>query len=142
MAGVLGVVLEEPRLAILIVAGALFMVFVVSLVVRRRGLAIAIGAVLTFLTVTPKENFVVELPFVAAEMAIMMTLLFRFGLLAAVMELWLTFVILNIPHTLDPSRYYFGYGIFSLGIVLGFAIYGFRTSLGAQKALGDLVPDE
>lgn len=140
--GLLGVALEQPRAAVLIGEGALFMVFLVATVVRRRGVAIAIVVLFVLLPITPRENLAVELPFVIVDTLVLMVLLFRFGLLATVMELWCTWALLKLPLTLDPSRFYFGYGMLGIVIVLGLATYAFHTSLGGQKAFGGLALEE
>jgi eukaryotic-like serine/threonine-protein kinase len=140
--GLVGVLLEQPRTAVLIGQGALFLVFLVAIIVRRRGVAIAIVGFILLLTLTPKENAAVELPFVIVDNLVLLVLLFRFGLLAAVTSLCATWAVMFLPLTLDPSRWYFGYGMLGVAIVLGLAIYGFHTSLGGQKALGRLALED
>jgi hypothetical protein len=75
-------------------------------------------------------------------MVVLMVLLSRFGLLAVVIEMFVTQLLMRFPLTLDPSRWYFGHGMLAVAIVLGLAIYGFHTSLGGQKALGGLALEE
>jgi serine/threonine-protein kinase len=142
MGGLIGQLLEQPLFAIWVGEGILFMVFLVAVVVRRRGAAIAIGGLVVLLTGFPRENVAVELPFVILDMVVLMVLLSRFGLLAVVIEMFVTQLLMRFPLTLDPSRWYFGHGMLAVAIVLGLAIYGFHTSLGGQKALGGLALEE
>ncbi len=140
--GLMSVVLEQPLFAVLVGQVFLFVIFLVSVVVRRRGAAMAIGGLVVLLTGFPQENVAVELPFVILEMMILIAVLFRFGLLAVVISQFVIQILLQIPLTLDPSRWYFGHGMLGVAIVLGLAIYGFHTSLGGQKAFGGLSLEE
>jgi hypothetical protein len=62
-------------------------------------------------------------------------MLYRFGLLALVISLSVSFALTNAPLTLDPSRWYFWQGAFVVALVLGLAIWGFRNVLGKQALL-------
>jgi hypothetical protein len=120
----------------------LFLVFLVAVVVRRRGLAMLIGTFALLLVILPRENIAVELPFCIVDLIVLMILLFRFGLFALAVELTVTALLVAVPLTLDPSRFYFGYTMLGVAIVFGLATYGFHTSLGGQKAFGGLALEE
>jgi hypothetical protein len=120
----------------------LFVIFLVGVVVRRRGAALALGGFVLLLANIPRENFAVELPFVILEFVVLIAVMFRFGLLATVGALFVPQLLLRLPLTLDPSRWYFSHGMLGVAIVLGLAIYAFHTSLGGQKAFGGLVLEE
>ncbi len=62
-------------------------------------------------------------------------LLYRFGLLALVIGLSVSFALNDAPLTLDASRWYFWQGAFVVALVLGLAIWGFRNVLGKQTLL-------
>jgi hypothetical protein len=84
----------------------------------------------------------VELPFAVLTTIIVVAALFRFGLLAIVSAGFVNDLLARQPLTLDPSRWYFGYGMFAVSIALGLALYGFSNSLGGQKAFGGLSLDD
>jgi serine/threonine-protein kinase len=136
--GLLGALLWLPASAVTIAVIFLFVIFLVGVIVRRRGAALAIGGLVFLLVNFPRENVAVELPFVIIEMVVVITVLFRFGLLATVGAIFVPQLLLRLPLTLDPSRWYFGHGMLGVAVVLGLAIYGFHTSLGGQKAFGGL----
>jgi len=62
-------------------------------------------------------------------------MLYRFGLLALVISLSVSFALGNAPLTLDPSRWYFWQGAFVVALVLGLALWGFRNVLGKKTLL-------
>ena len=62
-------------------------------------------------------------------------MLYRFGLLALVISLSLSFALSHAPLTLDASRWYFWQGAFVVALVLELAIWGFRNVLGKQTLL-------
>jgi hypothetical protein len=131
-----------PTFAVTIGVIFLFVIFLVGVVVRRRGAALAIGGLVLLLVNFPRDNVAVELPFVILEQVVLIAVLFRFGLLAIIGALFVPLLLMRSPLTLDPSRWYFGYGMLGVAIVLGLAIYGFHTSLGGQKAFGGFSLEE
>jgi serine/threonine-protein kinase len=142
LGGFLGNVIWLPTFAVTIGVIFLFVIFLVGVVVRRRGAALAIGGLVLLLVNFPRDNVAVELPFVILEQVVLIAVLFRFGLLAIVGALFVPILLMRSPLTLDPSRWYFSLGMFAVAIVLGLAAYGFHTSLGAQKAFGGLSLEE
>jgi hypothetical protein len=84
----------------------------------------------------------VELPFAVLTTIIVVAALFRFGLLAIVVAGFVNELLARQPLTLDPSRWYFGYGMLAVAITVGLLVYGFHGSLGGQKAFGALPLDE
>jgi hypothetical protein len=62
--------------------------------------------------------------------------IFRFGLLAALMESLFFVLLLCFPITTDLSAWYSGIGLTGLTLLLAFALYAFHTSLGSQPLFG------
>ncbi len=67
-------------------------------------------------------------------------LLVRFGLLAAV-SANVVIRLLQLPITTDTSAFYFGNGLFAVGLVLAIAMYGFYTSLAGRPVFAEALPE-
>jgi hypothetical protein len=71
-----------------------------------------------------------------------LTLLFRFGLLAAVVAEFFLGLIFAYPMSLDYSSWYSGSTALVLVVFAGMAIYGFRASLAGRPIFrGALLQD-
>jgi serine/threonine-protein kinase len=140
--GLFGFFLSLPASAVMIGVIILFVIFLVGVVVRRRGVALAIGGLVYLLVNFPRENLAIELPFAILETVVLIAVLFRFGLLAIMGAIFVPQLLLRLPLTLDPPSWYFAHGMVGVAVVLGLAIYGFHTSLGGQKAFGGLSLEE
>ena len=111
--------------------------FVGTLLLRRRPFAIGFFWVLTFAFNTGRENPILEIPGYAIAAALVVLALLRFGFVG----LGAQFVVLNmlssVPLTLDFSLWYAGYGLFFVLVVLALAAWGFWTARGG----GSLIPE-
>jgi hypothetical protein len=73
---------------------------------------------------------------------IVMTLLIRFGLLAAGAAMLASGILSQYPVTLDFSTPYVGAGMFGMLVVAGYALYGFRISLAGRAVFQDKILEE
>jgi serine/threonine-protein kinase len=76
-------------------------------------------------------------PFFALQGVVLLVVLLRFGLLAAII-MQLAYNTLLLPFSPDPSAWYARGGYCAVGFVLALALYGFFTSLRRQPLLGNL----
>ncbi len=111
--------------------------FVGTLLLRRRPLAIGFFWALSFALNTGRENPILEIPGYAIAAALVVLALLRFGFVG----LGAQFVVLNtlasVPLTLDLSAWYAGYGLFFVLVVLALAAWGFWAARGG----GSLIPE-
>jgi serine/threonine-protein kinase len=140
--GLLSSVIDSQVYAVMFGVVQLFVILLVGFVVRRRGAAVAVGGFLLLLFRFPTENIPVELPFAVLTTIVVVGTLFRFGLLSLVTVGFVNELLTRQPLTLDPSRWYFGYGMLAVAITMGLLVYGFHGSLGGQKAFGALPLDD
>lgn len=133
--GIVGTLGKELTFPNFTMTTMLLLVIILTIVFRRRWLAIAVLWFLHFL-VLGLINFgsVTLRTFVgAAVIATIMTVpLVRFGMLAYIA--YYVFMILShtFPLTTDVSAWYFNATIFAAVVILGSASYGFYTSIAGQ----------
>lgn len=82
------------------------------------------------------RNAWVELLFASVTAALFVLCLLRVGLLGAVFAQFVYSALVSAPVTLDFSRWYAGWGLGAVLVVLALALYGFYTSLGSRPLLG------
>ncbi len=115
--------------------------FVGTLALRRRPLAIAFLWALTFAFNAGRENPILEVPGYAVAAALVVLALLRFGFVG----LGALFVVLNmltsVPLTLDFSSWYAGYGAFFVLVVLALAGWGFWAARGGGALISEAALD-
>jgi hypothetical protein len=126
----------------LAVAASLYrmvVLLIAHLVGRRR--AIAIGVVFLFLMLVHASENTPLLRWSAAAIiaAIITWVMVRQGLLALAALTFTVETIITVPMTLDPSVWYFGYGLLGLAVLIGLAIFGFTAALGSHSAFAEPV---
>ena len=119
------------------VAGSFVMLFMIAaslffgrLVLRKAPLAAAVPWLLAFLVFAGKENPLFEMSGAALIATIVLLLLFRAGLLGLAVGIGVNSLLQAAPLTPDISRWFAGYGLFCLAIVLAVAVYGFWAARG------------
>ena len=110
--------------------------FVGTLILRRRPLAIGVLWAFSFAMNAGRENALLEIPSGALVAALIVVALLRFGFVG----LGANFVVLNllasVPLTLDLSAWYFGHGLFFVLVVLALAGWGFWAARGGGPLFG------
>jgi serine/threonine protein kinase len=104
------------------------LLFLTRLVVRRNWLAITVTAVVLIASSLTPGNVLVDLPITDAQMALLIFVLMRFGLIALFIASFLNLLIAIAPITLRISDWYAGRSILIFLLILTIALYGFRTS--------------
>jgi len=139
---VLGMFLSQQTNAIFLAFALMFLLFLARTTLRRYWLAVvATGLVYAIITLGA-ENFGVETPNVILTAALCVFLLVRFGILALAIGVFVTSLLLNYPMTLDFSRWYASRTAFVLAVLVGMALYGFRSALAGRPFLGKSLLDE
>jgi serine/threonine-protein kinase len=116
-----------------------FLFFLMRLLLRRDWIA-AGGVVLVFVGMNSGASSVpaLDAPVAFVEIGILMAVMLRFGLPGMLaMMVVIEWGSALVPLTLDPSRWFFGYGITELLVVVGLAVWAFRTALGGRPLLRD-----
>ena len=127
----------------------LMLLFLFRLVLRRNWLA-ATAAIVFMTGMASLANWQpdalgVSLIIISVHliMAILMIfLLVRYGLFAAVVSVFIHQIYHRFPITLDPSDWYFSLGLVPLFAISALGVYGFHTALAGQSLLRDDLLDE
>nr|MDQ3743530.1 hypothetical protein [Acidobacteriota bacterium] len=136
--------LSEQVVNALITPAALLLLLLIFSIILRRWWA-AVGAVfilITLISVLASEHPALDWAFAAANVALILLVLLRFGLLACVFMQFFALVFYFFPMTTDFSAWYAGSTTFTLVAVIALTLYGFRASLAGQRLFtGSLVQD-
>jgi F0F1-type ATP synthase membrane subunit c/vacuolar-type H+-ATPase subunit K len=73
----------------------------------------------------------------ALLMALSLFVVTRFGLFAIMVVIVFSAAWGAVPHTTDPSSWYFGGSVATVVLFAAIAVYGFVVSLGGQKLFND-----
>jgi hypothetical protein len=121
---------------------SLFCVFFLFRALLRRTLPAAIGVgVVSYLLAAGGENPWLEVPQGIVMAALAAVGIARFGLLSSVVMGFVLSILVDVPITLDLSQWYAPAFLACLGVVLGLALWAFRTSLGSQPVFGGSLED-
>ena len=124
-------------LAIFISLCLLFTMLISTMVLRRRWPAIILMVIIVaFGAGEPQYGPAYELTAGAIMGLILTFVLVRFGLLAAVVTIFLSMFLEAVPFTFDPDAWYFGRSLAVLILLAAATIYGFWSSLGEKPAFG------
>ena len=115
--------------------GTLAILFIATLVTRKKWIGIMMTGLFLVIINLPGENLPVELILVFAFAAVMLYSLLRFGLLCSAVS-WIVSHVLFAPLTMDFSRWYAWRGLFVVALVVGCALFGFKRALTRQSAFG------
>jgi len=127
----------------------LFLIFVLRLLVRRLGVAVALTTVvLTFLgvswippgsTAIASRNLFIPTIIIGACVTLVISALTRFGLLTTAIAILTASILTEFPITADLSSWYFGTGITGLMAVLASAVYAYHTAVAGRRWLSNVV---
>jgi hypothetical protein len=120
----------------------LFLLLLFVVVLRRERLAlVAVWVLLTVLNVMLAQVSLVMIPFTALSALLLVLVLHRFGLLAAISALFLAHLWVFYPITTEFTAWYGTDFTIALAICVALAVYGFYTSLAGQPLFGGkLIP--
>jgi general stress protein CsbA len=111
-----------------------FFLVLLRVVARNRWVAAALFVLLFSASkVLGSDHPMIEVPMWLIIYSIAAVAVVRFGLIVLAVGIVMVNVLLNLPYTLDFSRWY---AARALGVVLGFvvlAFWGFYTSLAGQR---------
>ncbi|MGZ6971336.1 MAG: hypothetical protein ACXVID_06710 [Thermoanaerobaculia bacterium] len=110
--------------------------FVGTLLLRRRPLAIGFVWVLSFALNAGRENAILEIPGAALYVALLVVALIRFGFVGLGALFVAQNMLTSVPQALDLSTWYAGYGFFFVLIVLALAAFGFWAARGGGPLFG------
>jgi serine/threonine-protein kinase len=134
----IGVLCILTRDCVSIPLAILVLLLLCRIVLRRDWIAIVATLVIFgstgFLDI---GNFFMDLVCGAVMAGFLITLYFRFGLLAMIVTEFVGEVLLVYPMTFNASSWYAGQTLFALLIVGALSVYGFRTTLAGRSVFGD-----
>jgi serine/threonine-protein kinase len=111
-----------------------FFLFLMRVLLRKTWAAIALLTLLAFASPFGSGSVFAAVT-VLLGVAVIAFVVFRFGLLALLSFSVGTSILSRFPITTDTSAPYFGIGLAGLALLLAFALYAFRTSLGGRPLL-------
>ncbi len=114
----------------------LFVILILSLILRRAWLAFVIGGAIgtVLLFSSGRDQSVIDLVFIAIGVAVFTIFpLWRYGLLAAVSSFGLFNALIDLPITTNFTAWYASIFLMYLALLVALAVYGFYTSLAGQK---------
>lgn len=120
----------------------LFALFVLRSRIKNYWIAVTILGFLITLTSLGNENVVVETIAAVIAAILLVTVIARFGLLAAIVACTCNNILVDFPIGTDLGHWYFYRGLIPVLLVLGVALYGFRTSLGSRPVFAALTADD
>ncbi len=129
---VLGAFFGQQTNAIFPAFALMFLLFLARTTLRRYWLAVVATGLLYAIINLGAENFGIETPNVILTAALCTFLLVRFGILALAIGLFVQTLLLSYPLTLDFSRWYASRSAFVLAVLVGMALYGFRSALASR----------
>jgi serine/threonine-protein kinase len=115
--------------------------FLGRLVLRRAALAAAVPWLILFVAYAGRENPLFEMPGGALCATVLVVLFFRAGLLGLAVGMGVSQLLGPAPITPDLSRWFAGYGLFCLVVVLAIAVYGFWAARGGAIFSGAAADD-
>jgi hypothetical protein len=110
--------------------------FVGTLLLRRRPLAIGALWAFSFALNAGRENALLEIPAGALAAAFIVVALLRFGFVGLGAQFVMRNMLASVPLTLDLSAWYAGYGLFFVLVVLALAAWGFWAARGGGPLFG------
>ncbi len=110
--------------------------FVGTLLLRRRILAIGLLWTFAFAVGAGRENPLLEVPAGALTATLLVFALLRFGLVGLGACFVAQNMLSSVPLTLDFSLWYAGYGLFFVLIVVALAAWGFWSAQGGGPLFG------
>ncbi len=130
------------QVAFAMLMGAMVVLLVAHLLLRRRELAVAV-AFLFILTFPPGENYpLLEWGYRVLFAATFNFVMVRYGLVALTAALVVLMAFGNFPLTLDPGDWFFTRSLVGLALVAGLAVFGFVRALGSHAMFGEPLLEE
>src|SRR5262249_28626164 len=113
----------------------LFLIFLLRALLRKDWLAGAVFALifssLNLASATSHAVLITVVNFLLMSGFAYVAL--RWGLVALAVAIAVSALVGEAPVTANTSAWYFGSGVFMLGIVLALALWAFRTAIGGQR---------
>ena len=128
----------ESLFGVLMASAALFFG---RLVFRKPLLAAALPWLFIFMNFTGRENPLLEMTGAAVIATVYVLVFFRAGLLGLAVAFGVSRLLSAAPLTPDLTRWFAGYGLFCLAIVLAIAVYGFWAARSGAVFSGAAADD-
>jgi serine/threonine protein kinase len=136
-----GTVLQAFIGPVFVALTMLFFFFLIRTAARSYWVSVVALGVLIAAMNLGQENVIAESVGALVLSVLVLTALLRFGLLTLIAAYTTQNLLQGFPVALDPSRWYFARGFVPVLIVLAFALYGFRMSLGSRPVFAGLTAD-
>jgi len=141
ISGFLGLVLDNAIIAILTVFTLTLVFLLLLIVVRKPWIAgVLIVGLPTILDIVINRPIPLSIMVDLLSTLVLVGVIYRYGLFAALVMEFSSNLLGDIPATLDPTSWHFGYGVAVMACLLALGIYGFIVALGGRSpfGLGDL----
>ncbi len=136
-------VLESFPAGLMVAFSLMLIMTLLIAIFRREWLATAfVWAAITLLSLIGSEHLAIDIWFAAADAAILIFCVTRFGLLATVTFFFVNGIMSYAPFTTDLSAWYASHGLPYYAIIAFLLIYGYRTATAGKSLFsGSFIPE-
>lgn len=120
----------------------LFALFVIRSRIKNYWIGMTFLTFLVTLTGLGNENVIAETTAAVITAVLVVTVIARFGLLAAIVAYTCDNILVDFPIGSDIGHWYFYRGLIPVLLVVTLALYGFRFSMGSRPVFGALASEE
>ena len=120
----------------------LFFLLMVYILVRRELVAAIVVGVISAVALSLTQETLVAMPFSVLSAALVMIVLYRFGLLALITAIFFLHLMIFYPITSDLSAWYAADYVLTLIVCLALAVFGFYTSLAGEPLFRGTLRDD
>ncbi len=121
--------------AVLFATSLMLLVFLLTLMLRRRRLVALVFATIMTLASIAESGLGITTLFDLAGVGLMALVVLRFGLLAFVTSSFVVPILQHVPLTFDPDAWYSEQTWVVLAVVAGLGLYGYRTAITGQRLI-------
>src|SRR5207253_3941544 len=119
--------------SLLAALGFLFVLLLLSMLLRREWLAVGVvWLVTTIISTLPSDYFVLDFIFSGILSAAILFVLLRYGLLSTIIMYFFITLSVWYPFTTDFSAWYAPNALIALSLGIALVVYGFYISLAGQ----------
>jgi hypothetical protein len=135
------ILLRVPVLAVLLSTALVLLVFLLTLVLRRRWLVAVVFCSLLAASEVASDGLNISLVFSLLYIVVLMFVMMRVGLLSFIVSI-LTYILLDhVPMTFDPGVWYSGFSWIVLAVLSALAFCGFRVALAGRPVFEGLIKE-
>ena len=131
--------LRAPVLAVLLSTGLALLVFLLTLVLRRRWLVAIVFCTMLTVGEVASDGLNISLAFSLLYTVVFLFVMMRVGLLSIIVAVLTSILLDHVPMTFDPGVWYSDSSWIVLAVLTALAVYGFRVALAGRPVFEGLI---